>query len=167
MYKKLFPAVHSWSFFACFHQCHGFLHISVFVYIVQPMQFVCQIWVVCFYISSMFLVPNFQRPVSLAYIQTVTCFAFNLYMPLVFFMSCGDLLFRWLYKMVAALKAMFKLVFRNRLVTLCTSGQWFVKVIYFFFVCVCADEFLVLCNSLSFRLWIMCNGKHLIWFLIG
>jgi hypothetical protein len=102
----------------------------------------------------MFLVPNFQRSVNLAYIQIVTCFAFNLYMPPVFFMSCGDLLFRWLYKMLAALKAVF-----NRLVTLRTSGLWFVKVIHFFFVCV--DEFLVLCNSLSFRLGIMCNGKTL------
>jgi len=59
---------------------------------------------------------------SLAYIQTVTCFAFNLYMPLVFFMSCGDLLFRLLCKMLATLKAMFKLVYWNRLVTLHTSG---------------------------------------------
>jgi hypothetical protein len=146
-------------------------------------------------------------------------------MPLVFFMSCGDLLFRWLYKIpghvtgdffrgilpvhvpgvdsafrneyqdipdnpttlmcrlsrnpgalnsrtpqghvglfrgllyLAALKVMFKLVYLNRLVTLRTSGLWFVKVIHFFFVCVCVDEFLVLCNSMSFKLWIMCNGK--------
>lgn len=86
------------------------------------------------FMFSMFLVPNFQRPVGLAYIQTVKCFAFNLYTPPVFFMLCGDLLFRWLYKMLAALKAMFKLVYLNRLVTLHTSGLWIVKLIHFFFV---------------------------------
>ena len=50
---------------------------------------------------------------------------------LAFILFCGDLLYIWLYMVLLFRNAMFKLVFLNRLVTLCISGIWYVNVIHF------------------------------------
>jgi len=53
--------------------------------------------------------------------EQVQVLHFNLHMPLEFLVFCGALLQRWLYKLLLAQKAMLKLVYLNKLVTLHTG----------------------------------------------
>jgi len=55
-------------------------------------------------------------------------------MRLEFILFCGTLSHIWLYMVLEAQKAKFKLVCLNKLVTLCISGLSYVKVTQFSFI---------------------------------
>jgi len=87
---------------------------------------------------------------------------FDLYKPLEFILFRGILSRSWLYMALLVQTAIFKLVLFNKLVTLCMSVLWYVKVTHFFVCCVCVGVtfvFCVLSITLFFSLWIICNGK--------
>jgi hypothetical protein len=82
---------------------------------------------------------------------------------------CGILSQSWLYILLVVWKALFNLVYLNKLMPLCISGLWYVKVTHFFFcfVSVCVTFVCcVLSISLFFRLWIIHNGKLLFLVLV-
>jgi len=74
----------------------------------------------------------------------------NLCIRLEFILFCGGLSHSWLYMALHVRNAMFNSVRLNRLVTLCTSGLWYVKVIHFF-LCVCVGVIFV------FVSWLFCS----------
>jgi hypothetical protein len=86
---------------------------------------------------------------------------FSRHTQLEFILLCGTLL-QFFYTVLVFKKAVFKLVYLNKLVTVCKSRLWCVKVTRFFFCCVCvgvAFVCYVLNIGLFFRLWIICNEK--------
>jgi len=76
--------------------------------------------------------------------EQVQVLHFNLHMPLEFLVFCGTLLQTWLYKLLVAQKAMLKLVYLNRLVTLHISGLKLCERDPFFCVCM-GVAFVCLC----------------------
>ena len=60
-------------------------------------------------------------------------------------MFCGALLQRQLYNTLVAQKSIIKLVYLNKLVTLCISGLHYVKETHFFFLCLYECGFCLLC----------------------
>ena len=89
---------------------------------------------------------------------------FNTQMPLEFILFSGILSRSLLYIMLIVRKAIFKLVFFNKLVSLCMSGMWYVKMSHFFvvFVWVWLLFFCVLSIIFFFGLQIICNGNPLL-----
>jgi len=133
--------------------------IHVFCLIVQC---VCWGWFICFDVSFVFAMSYSYRSSSSAN-ELLQLLHFNLYMPLEFILFSGIQSQNWLYMVVLVRKAIFKLVFKNKLVTQCMSGLWYVKVTHFF-CCVCVgvtSDFHVSSINKFFSLWINCNGKPL------
>jgi hypothetical protein len=87
----------------------------------------------------------------------------SLYIPLEIALFCGVLSRNYLYTVLLVRKSMFMLVHLNRLVTLCTSGLWYVNVTHVF-RCVFVKVLSVFCVLiiLFFKLWMMHNGKPLL-----
>jgi len=89
----------------------------------------------------------------------------NLYISLEFFcfvLFCGDVSHSWLYMVLHVLNVMFKSVRLNRLVTLGTSGLWYVNVIHFFLrVYVGVVYAFCVLIILFLKLWMICNWKPL------
>ena len=81
--------------------------------------------------------------------EQVQVLHFNLHMPLELLVFCDALLQRWLYKLLVAQKAMLKLVYLNKLVTLHVGGLHYMKETHHFvfvwvwllFVCVLSINF--------------------------
>jgi len=72
-------------------------------------------------------------------------------MSLVLFSLCDSLLFKFVYNMLVARKAIHKLVCLNKIVTLLIRGLQYVKVTHFLFCCFRVDVVL-LCCALSVNL---------------
>lgn len=67
-------------------------------------------------------------------------------MSLVLFSLCGSLLFKSVYNMLVARKAVHKLVCLNKVVVLLIRGLQYVKVTYILFCCIRVDVDLLCCS---------------------
>jgi len=126
------------------------------MFIVYKVNCICWDWVICFDVSCLFVrLYSYWSPVWPVY-ELLHVLYFNLYMPLEFILFSGILLRSWLYMVLLVWKATIKLVFLNKLVTLCVYGMWYMKVNHFC-CCVRVTFFCVLSIILFFSLRIICN----------
>jgi hypothetical protein len=101
----------------------------------------------------MFLMPNSKSSSVWPMCKQFQVLYFNLHMPMEFFVFCGTLSQRRLYKVFVDQNMMLKLVYLNKLLTLHISGLHYVQETNFFF-CVCMGMTFVCC-VLSINLFFM------------
>jgi hypothetical protein len=124
------------------------LHSRIHVYCLN-VQCVCWGWVICFDVSCVFAMSySYWLPVWQTN-ELFRVFYFNLYMPLECILFNGIQSRSWLYMVVLVRKAIFKLVFLNKVYewTLMCEGDPF-----FLLLCLCGCEFWLLCFKYYFVL---------------
>jgi hypothetical protein len=111
------------------------MHFHIHVYCLESALCMLRLgylfWCILFVMSY-----SHWSPVWPAY-ELLHVLYFNLYMPLEFILFGGILLWNWLYMVLLVQTSIFKSLYLNKLVTLCMSWMWYVKVTHFFFCCVC------------------------------
>ena len=112
------------------------LHFRIHVHCLN-VQCVWWGWVICFDVSCVFAISHSYWSSRVQTNELLKVLNSNLFMPLEFILLSGIQSRSWLYMVVLIRKAIFKLIFLNKLVTQCMSGLWYVKVTHFLlYVCV-------------------------------
>jgi hypothetical protein len=100
---------------------------------VQGVQCVCWDWVICLDVSCVFSMSYFYWPPVWPTYELLQVLHFNLYISVDFTLFSGIISWSWMYIVYCILyivllvrKAIFKVVFLNKLVTLCISGLWYI-----------------------------------------